>query len=67
MLEELTRLRQEVRERSSQQEELRQQLADKEDKTKKVFIGAKQKINQLNSEGHTCIHTYTRVHTHSVD
>ncbi|XP_062337734.1 nucleoprotein TPR isoform X2 [Osmerus eperlanus] len=49
VLEELSRLRQEVRERSSQQEELRQQLADKEDKTKKVFIGAKQKINQLNS------------------
>uniref|UniRef100_A0A671VDN3 Translocated promoter region, nuclear basket protein n=1 Tax=Sparus aurata TaxID=8175 RepID=A0A671VDN3_SPAAU len=34
---------------STQEEQLRQQMADKEEKTKKVFMGAKTKINQLNS------------------
>lgn len=32
------------------EEQLRQQIAEKEEKTKKVFMGAKTKINQLNSE-----------------
>uniref|UniRef100_G3PPU3 Translocated promoter region a, nuclear basket protein n=1 Tax=Gasterosteus aculeatus aculeatus TaxID=481459 RepID=G3PPU3_GASAC len=31
------------------EEQLRQQIAEKEEKTKKVFMGAKTKINQLNS------------------
>uniref|UniRef100_A0A8B9J840 Nucleoprotein TPR n=1 Tax=Astyanax mexicanus TaxID=7994 RepID=A0A8B9J840_ASTMX len=46
---ELTRLRTELQEKSSQEEQLRQQITDKEEKTKKAFMGAKQKINQLNS------------------
>ncbi|XP_061097242.1 nucleoprotein TPR [Conger conger] len=45
---ELTRLRQELQEKSAQEEQLRQQMAEKEEKTKKAFMGAKQKINQLN-------------------
>ncbi|XP_035278729.1 nucleoprotein TPR isoform X1 [Anguilla anguilla] len=45
---ELTRLRQELQEKSAQEEQLRQQMAEKEEKTKKAFLGAKQKINQLN-------------------
>ncbi|XP_072547531.1 nucleoprotein TPR [Salminus brasiliensis] len=46
---ELTRLRSELQEKSTQEEQLRQQITDKEEKTKKAFMGAKQKINQLNS------------------
>uniref|UniRef100_A0A668ATS4 Translocated promoter region, nuclear basket protein n=1 Tax=Myripristis murdjan TaxID=586833 RepID=A0A668ATS4_9TELE len=34
---------------STLEEQLRQQMADKEEKTKKAFLGAKTKINQLNS------------------
>ncbi|XP_070974067.1 nucleoprotein TPR-like isoform X1 [Oncorhynchus clarkii lewisi] len=45
---EVTRLKQELQEKTAQEESLRQQIADKEEKTKKVFMGAKQKINQLN-------------------
>ncbi|XP_056131900.1 translocated promoter region b, nuclear basket protein [Lampris incognitus] len=44
---ELARLRQELLDKASQEESLRQQMADKEDKTRKAFVGAKQKINQL--------------------
>ncbi|KAL6486019.1 hypothetical protein MHYP_G00054110 [Metynnis hypsauchen] len=44
---ELTRLRQELQEKSSQEEQLRQQLSEKEERTRKAFMGAKQKINQL--------------------
>uniref|UniRef100_A0A8C9T2R4 Nucleoprotein TPR n=1 Tax=Scleropages formosus TaxID=113540 RepID=A0A8C9T2R4_SCLFO len=47
--QELTRLRQELQEKAVQEEQLRQQMADKEEKTKKVFVGAKQKIHQLNT------------------
>uniref|UniRef100_A0A672SZJ1 Nucleoprotein TPR n=1 Tax=Sinocyclocheilus grahami TaxID=75366 RepID=A0A672SZJ1_SINGR len=46
---ELSRLRAELQEKSNLEEQLRQQIADKEEKTKKAFMGAKQKINQLNS------------------
>ncbi|XP_073704186.1 nucleoprotein TPR [Garra rufa] len=46
---ELTRLRAELQEKSNLEEQLRQQIADKEEKTKKAFMGAKQKINQINS------------------
>uniref|UniRef100_A0AAQ5X4C8 Nucleoprotein TPR n=1 Tax=Amphiprion ocellaris TaxID=80972 RepID=A0AAQ5X4C8_AMPOC len=33
----------------SREEQLKQQMTDKEEKTKKAFVGAKTKINQLNS------------------
>uniref|UniRef100_A0A8C1ZSX1 Nucleoprotein TPR n=1 Tax=Cyprinus carpio TaxID=7962 RepID=A0A8C1ZSX1_CYPCA len=46
---ELSSLRAEIQEKSNLEEQLRQQIADKEEKTKKAFMGAKQKINQLNS------------------
>ncbi|XP_051554060.1 nucleoprotein TPR-like isoform X2 [Myxocyprinus asiaticus] len=46
---ELTRIRADLQEKSNLEEQLRQQIADKEEKTKKAFMGAKQKINQLNS------------------
>ncbi|XP_048845940.1 nucleoprotein TPR isoform X2 [Brienomyrus brachyistius] len=46
---ELGRLRQEIQEKSAQEEQLRQQMAEKEEKTKKVIMGAKQKISQLNA------------------
>uniref|UniRef100_A0A669BCQ1 Nucleoprotein TPR n=1 Tax=Oreochromis niloticus TaxID=8128 RepID=A0A669BCQ1_ORENI len=35
--------------RKVREEQLKQQMADKEEKTKKAFLGAKTKINQLNS------------------
>ncbi|KAM6989175.1 nucleoprotein TPR-like [Tautogolabrus adspersus] len=47
--EELTKLRQELSEGKTREEQLRQQMAEKDEKTKKVFMGAKTKINQLNS------------------
>uniref|UniRef100_A0A8D0B051 Translocated promoter region, nuclear basket protein n=1 Tax=Sander lucioperca TaxID=283035 RepID=A0A8D0B051_SANLU len=37
-------------ESKNREEQLRQQIAEKEEKTKKVFMGAKTKINQLNSD-----------------
>lgn len=47
---ELGRLRQELQEKSGQEEQLRQQMTEKEEKTKKVIMGAKQKISQLNGK-----------------
>ncbi|XP_041658581.1 nucleoprotein TPR-like isoform X2 [Cheilinus undulatus] len=47
--EELNKLRQELSEGKIREEQLRQQMAEKEEKTKKVFMGAKTKISQLNS------------------
>ncbi|KAJ3600175.1 hypothetical protein NHX12_034125 [Muraenolepis orangiensis] len=44
---ELARLRQELQDKASQGDTFRQQIADKEEKTRKVIVGAKQKINQL--------------------
>ncbi|XP_041646505.1 translocated promoter region b, nuclear basket protein [Cheilinus undulatus] len=44
---ELTRLRQELQEKVSQEVTLKQQMAEKEEKTKKAILSAKQKINQL--------------------
>ncbi|XP_020348386.1 nucleoprotein TPR isoform X2 [Oncorhynchus kisutch] len=44
---ELTRLRQELQEKASQEDTLRQQMSEKEEKTRKALVGAKQKINQL--------------------
>ncbi|KAK1164025.1 hypothetical protein AOXY_G16008 [Acipenser oxyrinchus oxyrinchus] len=44
---ELSRLHQDLQEKSAQEEQLRQQMTEKEEKTKKAFMGAKQKINQL--------------------
>ncbi|CAL1580238.1 unnamed protein product [Knipowitschia caucasica] len=46
---ELNKLRQELMESRNREEQLRQQIADKEEKTKKAFLGAKTKIGQLNS------------------
>lgn len=34
----------------NREEQLRLQIAEKEEKTKKVFMGAKTKINQLNGK-----------------
>lgn len=47
---ELTRLRTELQEKSIQEDQLRQQVAEKEEKTKKAILVAKQRLNQLNSE-----------------
>lgn len=47
---ELTRLRTELQEKSKQEEQLRQQNAEKEEKTKKAILVAKQRISLLNSE-----------------
>jgi nucleoprotein TPR len=44
---ELTKLRQELQEKASQEDTLRQQMSEKEEKTRKALVGAKQKINQL--------------------
>ncbi|XP_030220137.1 nucleoprotein TPR isoform X4 [Gadus morhua] len=45
--EELAKLRQELSESSSREEQLRQQMTEKEEKIKKSFHGAKTKIQQL--------------------
>ncbi|XP_061792549.1 nucleoprotein TPR-like isoform X2 [Nerophis lumbriciformis] len=47
--EDLAKLRQEMSDSKLREEQLRQQIADKEEKTKKAFVGAKAKISQLNS------------------
>uniref|UniRef100_A0A4W4FP87 Nucleoprotein TPR n=1 Tax=Electrophorus electricus TaxID=8005 RepID=A0A4W4FP87_ELEEL len=44
---ELAHMRQELQEKCGQEERLRQQLAEKEERTRKAIMGAKQKINQL--------------------
>ncbi|CAN9500306.1 unnamed protein product [Ophioblennius macclurei] len=44
---ELNRLRQELQDKNSQEDTLRQQAADREEKTRKAIVLAKQKINQL--------------------
>lgn len=44
---ELARMRQELAEKSAQEDRLRQQLVEKEDRTRKAIVGAKQKINHL--------------------
>ncbi|XP_034736261.1 translocated promoter region b, nuclear basket protein isoform X1 [Etheostoma cragini] len=46
---ELTRLRQELQDKASQEDTLRQQMTEKEEKTRKAIVYAKQKINQLMS------------------
>lgn len=47
---ELTRLRQELLEKNTQEETLRQQLSEKDEKARKAFHLAKQRINQLMGE-----------------
>lgn len=47
---ELTRLRTELQEKTSQEDQLRQQNTEKEEKTKKAILVAKQRISLLNSE-----------------
>uniref|UniRef100_A0A8C4IT63 Nucleoprotein TPR n=1 Tax=Dicentrarchus labrax TaxID=13489 RepID=A0A8C4IT63_DICLA len=44
---ELNRLRQELQDKASQEDTLRQQMTEKEEKTRKAIVYAKQKINQL--------------------
>ncbi|XP_070816529.1 translocated promoter region b, nuclear basket protein isoform X2 [Chaetodon trifascialis] len=44
---ELTRLRQELQDKASQEDTLRQQMTEKEEKTRKAIVCAKQKISQL--------------------
>ncbi|XP_052442033.1 translocated promoter region b, nuclear basket protein [Carassius gibelio] len=44
---ELMRLRQELQEKSSQEERLKQQLTERDERTKKAIVMAKQKISQL--------------------
>lgn len=47
---ELTRLRQELQDKASQEDTLRQQMTEKEEKTRKAIVYAKQKISQLMGE-----------------
>ena len=47
---ELTRLRQDLQDKVSQEDALRQQMTEKEEKTRKAIVFAKQKINQLIGE-----------------
>jgi len=47
---EVMRLRQELQDKSSQEERLKQQLTDKEERTKKAIVMAKQKISQLSGK-----------------
>ncbi|XP_023810077.1 nucleoprotein TPR isoform X3 [Oryzias latipes] len=45
----LTRLRQELQEKTSQEDTLRQQMAEKDEKTRKALMSAKQKISLLSN------------------
>ncbi|XP_024134399.1 translocated promoter region b, nuclear basket protein isoform X3 [Oryzias melastigma] len=45
----LTRLRQELQEKTSQEDALRQQMAEKDEKTRKALMSAKQKISLLSN------------------
>lgn len=47
---ELSRLRQDLQDNTSQEEGRRQQMSEKEEKTRKTFVMAKQKISQLMGE-----------------
>lgn len=47
---ELTRLRTELQEKSNQEDQLKQQNTEKEEKTRKAILAAKQRICLLNSE-----------------
>lgn len=47
---ELNRLRQELQDKASQEEAMRQQVTEKEEKTRKAFVMAKQKIGHLIGE-----------------
>ncbi|XP_069377798.1 translocated promoter region b, nuclear basket protein isoform X6 [Paralichthys olivaceus] len=47
LLAELTRLRQDLQDKSSQEDTLRQQMTNKEEKTRKALVYARQRINQL--------------------
>lgn len=47
---ELTRLKQELQDKASQEDTLRQQMTEKEEKTRKAIVCAKQKISQLIGE-----------------
>ncbi|MED6247973.1 hypothetical protein ATANTOWER_022758, partial [Ataeniobius toweri] len=47
--DELTKLREELSESKNKEEQLKQQMAEKEEKTKKAILGAKLKISQVNS------------------
>lgn len=53
---ELSRLRTEIQEKSAQEDQLRQQNTEKEDKTRKAILVAKQRISLLNSK---CTYTLT--------
>ncbi|XP_008293744.1 translocated promoter region b, nuclear basket protein [Stegastes partitus] len=44
---ELNRLRQDLQDKASQEDTLRQQMSEKEEKTRKALVYAKQKLNQL--------------------
>lgn len=44
---EMTQLRQELQDKASQEERLRKQMSDKEEKCRKAIVGARQRINQL--------------------
>lgn len=47
---EITRLRQELQDKASQEETLKQQMTEREEKYRKAIVNAKQRISQLNSE-----------------
>lgn len=44
---ELSRLRQDLQDRTTQEEQLRQQITEKEEKTRKAIVAAKSKIAHL--------------------
>lgn len=44
---ELTRLRQDLQDRTTQEEQLRQQITEKDEKTRKAIVAAKSKIAHL--------------------
>lgn len=55
---ELSRLRQDLQDNTSQEEGRRQQMSEKEEKTRKTFVMAKQKISQLMGKQASPQHKY---------
>lgn len=63
---ELNQMRQDLQEKTSQEEVMRKQISEKEEKTRKAFLMAKQKISQLMgkkvSPGHIYIHMNVKLY-----
>ena len=54
-----------MQDKTAQEEALRHQMTEKEERTKKAIMGARQKIRQVIGEATQNTHTHTHTHTHT--